>query len=110
MPLSILSIYLALFLTPRSSQLLESERSELSEIRRKGEEERVELINKTRIEGTEALDRATALEKERIRKRREEKVNFLRASLQSKVMSDLSELQSALDSDLETASNLMITR
>ena len=51
------------------------------------------LINKTRLEGTEALDRATQLEKERIRKRREEKVTDLRSNLQSKVMADLEEVR-----------------
>eukprot|EP00519_Triparma_laevis_P004800 CAMPEP_0182505198 /NCGR_PEP_ID=MMETSP1321-20130603/18691_1 /TAXON_ID=91990 /ORGANISM="Bolidomonas sp., Strain RCC1657" /LENGTH=621 /DNA_ID=CAMNT_0024710697 /DNA_START=136 /DNA_END=1997 /DNA_ORIENTATION=- len=91
-----------------SAELLESERSELMDIRRRSEEERVRVVNQTRIEGTEALDKAIATEKERIRKRRDDKVTALRTELQNKTMRDLSELEEALRNDLETAEKLMI--
>ncbi|GMH82892.1 hypothetical protein TL16_g09416 [Triparma laevis f. inornata] len=91
-----------------SAELLESERSELMDIRRKAEEDRVRVVNQTRIEGTEALDKAILTEKERIRKRRDDKITELRSELQSKTMRDLDELEEALRSDLNTAEKLMI--
>jgi len=90
------------------TEIRESERQELNEIKIRMEQERVDRMNKTRTEGTQALDRAVEQEKGRIRKRRDLHVHELREELQRKTTIDLNELQEALQKDLETAENLMI--
>ena len=91
-----------------AAELLESERQELNDIRIKSENERIEMINKTRTEGAEALYSAVESEKNRIRSRRDLKVQELRSRLQRKTQEDLAELEEALNADLKTAENLMV--
>jgi len=91
-----------------AGELLEAERVELNDIRTKSEADRVELMNRTRLDGSEALTRALEAEKTRLRNRKEDAVQELRREMQGQAMSELQELTEALDFDLKTAETLMI--
>jgi hypothetical protein len=91
-----------------AGELLEAERIELHEIKSGAEEERVNLMSRTRLEGGDALVRAVETEKERLRKKKDDAVDDLRQELQRKAMDDLQELTDALESDLKSAEKLMV--
>ncbi|GMH67630.1 hypothetical protein TrRE_jg1758 [Triparma retinervis] len=91
-----------------ATEILDSERQELSEIKVRSEQHRVDSMNRTRSEGTTAIDDAVTREKERIRRRRDLRVHELREELQRRTMRDLKELEEAMRGDLKTAESLMI--
>jgi len=91
-----------------AAELLDAERLELHDLKLKSERNRLELVTKTRLEGVEAVAREVDYEKQRLRERKELMVSELRAHLEGAANSDLSELEDALQSDLEMAENLML--
>ena len=91
-----------------ATEILDSERQELNEIKVQSEQQRVEAMNQTRNEGTKAIDDAVTKEKARVRRRRDLRVKELREELQRRTMADLQELEEAMQEDVKTAESLMI--
>ena len=86
-----------------SHEMADGERSDLLEIRREGDERRVEMFERTRLEGQIAVESAMDAERSRIRDRKEAAVEGLRSRLQGKAIADLTELEEAMDEDLRVA-------
>ena len=91
-----------------SEGMAEGERADIIEIRRIGDEKRVEQYEKTRLEGLVAVEKALEAEKTRIRDKRERAVADLRQELQNRAVAELQELEDAMEEDLDTAETLMV--